>query len=160
MGKSEEEKKQLGNGKKELEKVDNPVPFKEEISGLPIPQEILDKIPAKDREEVKGFLKSSMSFSAIMGQFPNPMMQKITPEHISDIIKNTHETDQRDRDERKHIRWYVLIALLAAMAVLVFFVIFLVIYNKVELLTTLITIIVAIAGGFGAGWGLRDRFKD
>jgi hypothetical protein len=47
-----------------------------------IPTEILEKLPESDRQRVQEFFSAAM-WAAPVG---NPMLAKITPEHISDMI--------------------------------------------------------------------------
>src|SRR4051812_39451950 len=61
-----------------------------------IPEEFLNELPPKDR---KDFIQS---FTRISGIFPpqNPLAKKITSEHISELLKISDASDQRDRQER------------------------------------------------------------
>jgi hypothetical protein len=115
----------------------------------PIPPEVLKELPPQQQEQIKRFV--SQSVSLFSGQFPNPLLQKVTSEHISDVIKNADETDKRDRTERGSERKHNIIILSIALFCTLFLVVFLVIYNQLELLKYFISAILGFAGGFGVG---------
>lgn len=76
---------------------------KQEDSNDIIPPEILESIPAEERSKVVGIIKQQM-FSSITRR-SNPIADKITGEHITQIINKSDEQDKRDRDERKGQRF-------------------------------------------------------
>jgi hypothetical protein len=112
-----------------------------------IPEELLNELPPKDRKE---FIQS---FTRISGIFPqqNPLIKKITSEHICDLLKISDASDLRDHQERSNERnhnFKVLVTVLIA----VFLICGLFIWAKQEeFLKYIIGAIIGFAGGFGVG---------
>lgn len=65
-----------------------------------LPEEILEAIPEEDRSRFVGIIKQSM-FQSITRHSGNPIGQKVTSEHITQLIENSDEQDKRDRNERR-----------------------------------------------------------
>jgi hypothetical protein len=112
-----------------------------------IPEEFLNELPPKDR---KDFIQS---FTRISGIFPpqNPLAKKITGEHISELLKFSDASDQRDRQERSNERnhnFKILVTVLVA----IFLICGLFIWAKQEeFLKYIIGAIIGFSGGFGVG---------
>lgn len=102
-----------------------------------IPAEILESIPVEERGKIVSVIKQSM-FSSISRR-GNPIADKITTEHITQIISRSDDQDKRDREERKSQRNYNLILIIIGLVFIGFLIIFL--QRDKELL---IKIIVAI----------------
>lgn len=64
-----------------------------------IPEEILKVIPEEDRGRVASIIKETM-ISGVMRR-SNPIADKITTEHITQLISKSDDQDKRDREERK-----------------------------------------------------------
>lgn len=64
-----------------------------------IPDEILEAIPDEDRVKVAGIIRQTM-ISGVMRR-SNPIADKITSDHITQLISKSDEQDIRDRTERK-----------------------------------------------------------
>jgi hypothetical protein len=112
-----------------------------------IPEEFLNELPPKDR---KDFIQS---ITRISGIFPpqNPLAKKITSEHISEILKISDASDQRDRQERSNERNYNF-KILVTVLVAIFLVCGLFIWAKQEeFLKYIIGAIIGFGGGFGVG---------
>lgn len=75
-----------------------------------IPEEILDAIPEEERGKVASIIKETM-ISGVMRR-SNPIADKITTEHITQLISKSDNYDKRDRDERKSERNYNLFLVL------------------------------------------------
>ena len=88
--------------KSELAKQDNSE--KEESSETVIPEEIFEAIPEEDRGRVASIIKQTM-ISGVMRK-SNPIAEKITGDHITQIISKSDEQDKRDREERNSERKY------------------------------------------------------
>lgn len=112
-----------------------------------IPDEILEAIPVEERGKVISVIKQSM-FSSITRR-SNPIADKITTEHITQLISKSDEQDKRDREERKGQRNYNLILLLIGLAFIGFLIVFL--QRDKELLIKIIIAIISFVGGFGVG---------
>jgi hypothetical protein len=112
-----------------------------------IPEELLNELPPKDRKE---FIQSVTRISGIFPQ-QNPLAKKITSEHISELLKISDASDQRDHQERSNERNYnfkVLVTVLIA----IFLICVLFIWAKQEeFLKYIIGAIIGFGGGFGVG---------
>jgi len=117
-----------------------------DLSGI-IPDDILENIPGEDKGKIAAIIKHTM-ISGVM-RSKNPLSDKITPEHISEIIKNSNEQDIRDREERKSERNYNLLLLIIALLFIAFLIIFL--KKNEQLLIKIIIGIVSFIGGYGFG---------
>lgn len=123
----------------------------------PIPSEVLDKLPAEQREQVREFFAASMQVS---GPMSNPLLNKLEPQHITDIIALSSKTVDATTSDRKNSRLFNFLgfALLVA-AVLVVLLAFAIIGEDV-LLLEIVKIGGVGLGGFGGGYGfsaLRNR---
>ncbi len=83
--------------KQDLEKRNNEQ--EDLISEGIIPSEILEAIPEEDRGRVSSIIKQTM-FSGVMRR-SSPIADKITTEHITQLISKSDEQDLRDRKERR-----------------------------------------------------------
>ncbi len=112
-----------------------------------IPEEILKDIPTSERGKIAAIIKHTMVSGILSPQ--NPLSEKITSEHISEIIRRSDEQDIRDREERERERKYNLLVLIIALLFIAFLVIYL---NKNEdLLVKIIIGMVSFIGGYGFG---------
>lgn len=112
-----------------------------------IPEEILKDIPINERGKFAAIIKHTM-FSGILRP-RSPLSEKITSEHISEIIKRSDEQDKRDREEREKERRYNLLILIIALVFIGFLIVYL---NKNEnLLIKIIIGLVSFIGGYGFG---------
>lgn len=112
-----------------------------------IADEILEGIPEEERGRVASIIKQTM-ISAVTRR-SNPLADKITSEHISQLITKSDDQDKRDRQERKSERSYNLILVFLTLL----FVVFLIVYLKAneDLLLKVIIAIISFIGGFGFG---------
>ena len=145
MAKKEEEKKQ------DLEKI-NSEDESSNSEGI-IPDEILDAIPEEERGRVSSIIKQTM-ISGVMRR-SNPIADKITTEHITQLILKSDEHDIRDRQERKGERNYNLILILIGLVFIGFLIVFL--QNNEDLLIKIVIGIISFIGGFGFG---QSRKKE
>ena len=121
-----------------------------------IPDEVLEAIPEEERGKFKSIVRQTM-ISGVMKR-NNPISEKITSEHITELIKNSDNQDLRDRDERKTDKNYQIIFLLIGLAFLVFLIIFL--QNNEDLLYKIILAIISFLGGFGIGKSSQSKSKQ
>ena len=112
-----------------------------------IPDEILQAIPAEDRGKVASIIKQTM-ISGVMSR-SNPIADKITSEHISQLISKSDDQDKRDRDERKGERNYNLLLIIIGLIFVAFLLVFL--QSNEDLLIKIIVAIISFIGGFGLG---------
>jgi hypothetical protein len=112
-----------------------------------IPDEILEAIPEEDRGRVASIIQQTM-ISGVMRR-SNPIAEKITPEHITDIIDKSDKQDIRDREDRKSDKRYNLTLIILGLIFIGFLIVFL--QSNEELLIKIIIGIVSFLGGFGFG---------
>jgi hypothetical protein len=112
-----------------------------------IPSELLNAIPVEERSKVISIIRQSMYSS--VSRHGNPIAEKITTEHISQIINKSDDLDKRDREERKNQRSYNLILILLGLSFIGFLIVYL--QKDKELLIKIIVAIISFVGGFGLG---------
>lgn len=115
-----------------------------------IPPEILDQLPAPQRELIETFMA--------VGSFPvhNPMLRQVRPEHITTILANQGQAMQLEADDRKDSR-RALTMLSALGAVLVVVVVLvLALSNHSADLSLVLQYGVPFLGGLGAGYGVSE----
>ncbi len=117
-----------------------------------IPNEVLESIPEEDRGRVSSIIKQTM-VSGVMRR-GNPIADKITTEHITQLISKSDELDKRDREERKGERKYNLLLILIGLIFVGFLIIFL--QSNENLLIKIVIGIISFIGGFGFG---QSRIK-
>ncbi len=137
--------------KQDLEKRNNEQ--EDLISEGIIPSEILEAIPEEDRGRVSSIIKQTM-FSGVMRR-SSPIADKITTEHITQLISKSDEQDLRDRKERKEERNYNLFLILISLIFIGFLIVYLK-YNE-DLLIKIVIGIISFIGGFGFG---QSRKKE
>ena len=85
----------------------------EAASEDPLPSEIVGKLPA----HLQRVIQHSIS-ATVMGNFPNPIVDKLTAEHISSMIAADEREGVRILEDQKHARnWQSIIAVLIIIAV-------------------------------------------
>lgn len=96
-------------------------------------------------------------FTSISIPRPNPIQQRVTSEHIGQLIANSERDSERahtsEASERRYRFLYFVIGLIAAIGLLVFFSV----TNDREMLTTVLVALLGFAGGFGLGRTTRRR---
>ncbi len=124
-----------------------------DFDGL-IPEEILEAIPEEDRGKFSSIISQTV-FSGIMRR-QNPISDKITTEHITQLIAKSDDQDRRDREERKGERNHNLILIIIILLFIGFLLILL--QTNEELLIKVIIAIISFVGGFG--FGKTKKTKD
>lgn len=88
-----------------------------EEHGMPLPEEntsispqetapedtLLSEIVEKLPDHLQRVIQHSVS-ATVMGNFPNPIVDKLTPEHISVIIAADEREGDRILEDRRHAR--------------------------------------------------------
>ena len=115
----------------------------------PEASETLEKVPESGRLPVEQFFGAAMSIG-------NPILQKITSEHISDLISLNKDDSQRRYADRREARRILAVVGVVFLLVLVGFAVLLVVRDQRELLLELLKAAVLFLGGLGAGWGLQS----
>jgi len=111
----------------------------------------LEKIPPEVRSEVKG-LFSTIS-ARFIGPPPHPFADKLTKEHITKIIDNVEQDEQRQFQEGRDIRRMGMTIFFAMLVPVTGLIVFFTLLNKADLLVGLISALVGFGGGFGGGYG-------
>lgn len=138
--------------KKELKQVEDSEDKRAESEQI-IPDEILEAIPEEDRGKVAGIIRQTM-ISGVMRR-SNPIADKITSDHITQLISKSDEQDIRDRTERKGERSYNLILIIIALIFVGFLIIFL--QSNEDLLIKIVIGIISFVGGFGFGQSRKNK---
>lgn len=130
-------------GEKDFAKEEGESSLSEEL----IPEDLLEKIPEEDRGRVESIVKQTM-ISGVMRR-NNPIADKITTEHISQLILKSDDQDKRDRKERKGERQYNVLLILIGIVFVGFLIVFL--QENEDLLIKVVIAIISFVGGFGFG---------
>lgn len=126
--------------------IDEPIP-----ANLPIPPEVLEKLPPEARAKVLEFFSAGMQ---ITGQAQNPLVDKIEPQHITDMIGLASKTIDVPSSDRKHARLIGVITLGLILSVSLAFLLVLAIRDQNALLLDVIKIGGLRVGAFGGGYGV------
>ena len=114
----------------------------------PLPSEIVGKLPA----HLQRVIQHSIS-ATVMGNFPNPIVDKLTAEHISSMIAADEREGVRILEDQKHARnWQSIIAVLIIIAVSVLLGYFGFLQQN-SLVAEIIKLAAVGLGGFGGGYG-------
>ena len=118
--------------------------------------EVIEKIP----DELKKVFDSvSLQAAAFSGPVFNPILKKITEDHIHKVLDQTEEDSKREFNDRKSARRFNLLYAVLAAILFVFVTVYLAGQDK-ELYRDILTKIIIFFGGAGAGYGFkayRDR---
>jgi len=120
----------------------------EVIDGIPefppeIPKEVIDKLPSNVKQSLLAFFHSQR-----IGFPVNPIIEKLTPEHIDKTLQSAENDAERDHKEYKWDKISGGLYALLFVALFVFLVIFL-IDRKPDMIRELIQYAAVFAGGFG-----------
>ena len=126
-----------------------------------LPPEIENAINQLPESERKAFRQiSSFSMSSVFGMPKNnPLLNKMTPEHISTLLENSDREDERGYKAYKFSNYIRLVFVVIGIGVFIFLVVFL--KENVSLLNQLLTytlpFLIGLAGGFGLGRSTKPR---
>lgn len=123
---------------------------------LGIEPELLSKLPPEARKVIE----IGMSMHRF-GPMPNPLTQKLNPQHIDKILESAEKDSQRAFRDAGETRKYTLIYLTIVSILFVFLTVFLVGSDK-ELYKEIIKLLIVFSGGLGSGFGIKsymDRNK-
>jgi hypothetical protein len=112
-----------------------------------VPDEVLERIPQKERKE---FIQSITKVAGVFSP-QNPLIKKITPEHISTFLQNADTFDKRDRDERQDERNYNFKIMVTVLFTSVLVCGLFIWTAQADLLKFFIGAIFGFGGGFGVG---------
>lgn len=117
------------------------------------PDEFFEAIPEEDRGKVASIIKQTM-ISGVMKR-NNPIAEKITAEHITQLISKSDDQDKRDREERQGERNYNLFLVIIGLLFIGFLIVFL--QDNEDLLIKVIIGIISFLGGFGFGQSRKKK---
>lgn len=103
--------------------------------------------------EVQRFFQSSY-----IGPAPNPLLDKLTSDHVSEIIAESREDNKRRYDFATSGRWIKLIYFFIGVVVVSLLTIFLLPYDS-EMYFRVIELLVVFGGGYGVGNALPMKRK-
>lgn len=118
-------------------------------------EEFLNK--SKAPADVKRIIGQMGAFQ-FMAPSVNPIVQKLSPQHIDKLLDYSHQESQNSYKLESHGRWFHLTYALFIIAFLAFLVIFLAKDNAV-LFSDILKVLVVFAGGFGSGFGFKTYIE-
>ena len=122
----------------------------EEVDNLE--QDVLADIPKPVLHRLEMFMGQMIR----SGSIPSPFWEKITPEHVSQVIESNDLATRLTIEDRQKCRYFNVVYIILGLAALGFLVLTLQGSNP-DLLEKLITITLSFVGGMGAGLGLARR---
>lgn len=117
-----------------------------------IDPEFISDLPPEVREMVK------FQLSSFTGKLPNPLINKLTPDHITNIIDNEKQEDNNRYKYAWSDRYFKAFYVVLVVGFLVFLITYLK-SNDSELLIKILEILVAFASGVGVGIGYMSIKK-
>lgn len=125
-------------------------PNKKNDAKIPIPAEILNKLPPEAAKEISSFL----SMSSMVGRMPNPIMEKVTDQHIDKLLDAAAKNDERSFENQSTSRKYTAFYVIAGISIFVFLTIFFGTSDK-AMYKDILEKIIAVGGGFLGGFGVK-----
>ena len=102
------------------------------------------------REELREMVTGLMITS---GPAPDPLIQKLTPQHVATLIEHSEKESKRDHKLLREGRIYTLVyALIAVLAFFGFALMFG--HSNPALFTQVLVFLAPFGAGFAAGWGV------
>lgn len=114
------------------------------------PEGPLAGLPRPVRQRVELFMSQAMGRGSLL----SPFWEKVTPEHVPEIIKSMDRDAQLEFQDRQRNRYLLITLVLIVVAMMVFLVMQLAPTNP-NLLDKLMTILISFVGGFGGGYGFK-----
>jgi hypothetical protein len=101
-------------------------------------------------------VESFFGTALVSGFMPNPIAQKITPDHITQIITAQAQDSQASYADRKDSRRVVggLLGLGSCLATIV--IVVLALNNNTETLNEMVKVLAIFVGGAGSGYGISE----
>lgn len=106
----------------------------------------------------KEITKSISQFGAMIKPSYPPFMDKIEPQHISDIIKGADKFDEREFNDKKSTKRYMFAYCLIAVALIIFFTVFF--KSDPDMLRLIITFLIGLGSGIAGGYGIGSRKRS
>ena len=115
---------------------------------LPIPPEVLENMPPEMRSAV---IQASLSTTQFSTPVLNPVLQRVRPEHITQIINNVDTQSNREAEAEKSNRRYQFSYFIVTIVVLLALLVFFAIREQYNVLIPVVTGITGLGSGFGIG---------
>ena len=116
--------------------------------GLPIPPEVLDNMPPEMRSEVT---RAVSSITQVAAPIFNPVLQRVTSDHLTQIINNVDTQSDREAEAEKSNRRYQFAYFFVAIVVILGLLVFFAIREQYNVLIPVVTGITGLGSGFGIG---------
>ena len=120
---------------------------------LPLPEEVLTDVPREDRQAI---FRAFSSVTQFAGPVFNPIFQKVTSKHVSQIIDNIESDSVREHKARASHRKYQFLYFILGLISVVGLIVFFVVSDKENLALPIITAVTGFLGGFLAGQRFRN----
>ena len=91
------------------------------------------------------------STTQVAGPIFNPIVHRVTSDHITQVINNTEAQSSRDAEAAKSNRRYQFVYFIVALAALLFLLVFFTVREQYELLAAVVTGAMGFGSGFGVG---------
>ena len=112
----------------------------------------LEKVLADSPESVKQVVASVVRMGmSISGTMPNPLAEKLTPEHLDKMIEYTETESQREDKQLTAHRKFGFLYYLIGIAVVTTVLLVLIFRSETDLVLQILSVIGAFGGGFGVG---------
>ncbi len=119
--------------------------------------EVMDKLPP----ELRAIITMQMQQSYRFGSLPNPLTDKISPEHITKVIDNNAQESKQRYNDQNYARIYHIVVVIVFLTFGVFIIQALADKNP-QLVQSIFQIAAGlVAGGIGGyGFGVKHRNRD
>ena len=121
---------------------------REQEDELPLPPELLEGMPPEGR---RLFTQAFSSMTQFAGPVFNPVLRRITSEHITQVLDNSEAQSSRDAESERSNRRYQFGYFIVGIAALLFLLVFFTLREQYHLLAAVITGAMGFGSGFGVG---------
>lgn len=119
----------------------------------PIPEEFMEGIPPEDRQ---AFLRVFGSVTQFAGPVLNPVLDKVSPEHISRIIDSIENESIREHGADSSRRKYQFAYFVIGACLIVGLIVFFTLSDSRDLIAPVVTGALGFLGGLAAGQRFRQ----
>lgn len=116
-----------------------------------VPAEIMEQLPPEARRVVE----MSLSMMHRVSHAPNPVLGKVTSEHITAVLELSDKDGHCEFQSTLHSRLFTAFYVLVFVGLFVFLTLELAPLDK-ALYMDVVKIVLAFAGGFGSGFGVKS----
>ena len=119
----------------------------EQEDEFPIPSELLEGMPPEGR---RAFTQAFSSITQFAGPVFNPVLRRITSEHITQVLNSSEAQSNREAEAERSNRRFQFGYFVIGLAALLFLLVFFTLREQYHLLAAVVT----GAMGFGSGFGI------